>query len=570
MSLPSTERQMSFTDADFLVGHLFDESTPQARFKHIIMPILWKMRGQLAELYAKGKGRLAFEPVLLLAVTLLQFIENKTDRAAAHSVRYDMGWKFMLDLPLDHTGLHATTLVKFRNRLAEAGLERLVFDGVVDALREAGLVRRNARRRLDSTYILGAVASLSRNELVRETLRLGLDALDGLGLLAPLPEREALLERYVHARVTWGILTKAEREAKFLAAGRDALALVRWARLQDSRVWGCDAMLVLEQVLLEQYKFDGDAPAKNKDIPGHAVRTPHDPDVEWSTKGSLGTTGWHGYKGQIEETAPDAGVGPKKKGEPTEQFLTDLHVTPATTGDTAGMREMHDGQRERGEAPAPETLVDSGYVSVATLAEAEAEGRELSGPPRPSRGTKGCFTAESFAVDVVGRTAVCPAGLTSVSCRPVEDKTRGLKLLRFGWGDACVTCALQWQCTKEKKGRRRLNVAERYDLLHGRRQAMETETYRARLKARAGIEGTISEGVRNGMRRTRYRGMAKTRLFVLLMGAACNVRRWLRLDAWRSRQSGASGASLCACVWRFWGRMGRVLAFGGPRAAVAA
>ena len=568
VSLPSTERQMSFADADFLVAHLFDESTREGRFKRVVMPVLWGLRDRLTALYAPGRGRPAIEPVLLLAVTLLQFVENKTDRAAAQSVRCDMGWKFILGLPLDHEGIHATTLVKFRNRLVAAGMDRLVFDGVVAALREAGLVRRNARRRLDSTHILGAVAALSRNELVRETLRLALDALDGQGRLAALPQRDALLERYVHARVTWGILTKAEREEKFLAAGRDALVLIRWARLQGPAVRGCDAVLMLEQVVLEQYVLDGDGPAGRKEVPSKAVRTPHDADVQWSTKGSLGTKGWLGYKGQIEETAPDAGVGPKKKGEPTEQFLADLHLTPATTGDTAGMREMHQGQRERGEELAPETLVDSGYVSAQTLAEAEAEGRALTGPPRPSRGNKGCFTAEAFAVDVVGRRAVCPAGRTSVSCSPVKE--RGRKRLHFSWGGACRTCALRPQCTRSKGGRRYLRVDERYDLLEGRRQAMETEAYRARLRPRAGIEGTISEGVRNGMRRSRYRGLAKTSLFLYLMGAACNVRRWMALLGWRSRQDEAFGASLRACVGCFWGRVGRVLAVGALRALTAA
>ncbi|MCX7001732.1 MAG: transposase [bacterium] len=51
---------------------------------------------------------------------------------------------------------------------------------------------------------------------------------------------------------------------------------------------------------------------------------------------------------------------------------------------------------------------------------------------------------------------------------------------------------------------------------------------------RNAIEGTISELTRNGMRRTRYRGLAKTRLANYFHGVACNIRRWLRLLAWVS------------------------------------
>jgi hypothetical protein len=166
---------------------------------------------------------------------------------------------------------------------------------------------------------------------------------------------------------------------------------------------------MLERVFLEQYVLEGAEPSGSKSVPPDAVRNPHEPEVQWSTKGSMGPHGWLGYKVQISETVSDDGE-PKPKGEPTDQFLTDMLPTPATTGDTEGMAQMQAGQRSRGEALPPELLVDSGYVSGETLAEAAAEGRELTGPPRPARGTKGCFTSEDFDVDVASRRAVCPAG----------------------------------------------------------------------------------------------------------------------------------------------------------------
>ena len=47
---------------------------------------------------------------------------------------------------------------------------------------------------------------------------------------------------------------------------------------------------------------------------------------------------------------------------------------------------------------------------------------------------------------------------------------------------------------------------------------------------RNAIEGTLSELMRgHGMRRSRYRGFGKVELQNLLIGTACNVKRWLRL-----------------------------------------
>ena len=50
-----------------------------------------------------------------------------------------------------------------------------------------------------------------------------------------------------------------------------------------------------------------------------------------------------------------------------------------------------------------------------------------------------------------------------------------------------------------------------------------------RMHQRNAIEGTSSELTRgHGMRRSRYRGFGKVELQNLLIGAACNVKRWLR------------------------------------------
>jgi hypothetical protein len=70
---------------------------------------------------------------------------------------------------------HPTSLVNFRQRLIEEGLEPLGFQSILDGLVEAGLVARQSRQRLDSTQIFGRISRMSRLECVRETLRLALE-----------------------------------------------------------------------------------------------------------------------------------------------------------------------------------------------------------------------------------------------------------------------------------------------------------------------------------------------------------------------------------------------------------
>jgi len=65
--------------------------------------------------------------------------------------------------------------------------------------------------------------------------------------------------------------------------------------------------------------------------------------------------------------------------------------------------------------------------------------------------------------------------------------------------------------------------------LQARRQEMKTDAFKEKMKRRAGIEGTISELVRGyGLRRARYRGLAKLQLQSYFIGAACNISRWIR------------------------------------------
>ena len=221
--------------------------------------------------------------------------------------------------------------------------------------------------------------------------------------------------------------------------------------------------------------------------------------------------------------------------------MTEVTTTEAIASDLSGMKEALGAQEARGEEKPEELYVDAAYVTDDTLAEAEREERELVGPARPAPGRGGMFSADEFEVDVSNREAICPAGKRNSQCSLINDAHKGESFYRFEWAGQCDECPLRNRCTNSKTGRRILMVGVRHDLLQGRRRAMETEAYQRLMRRRNGIEGTISELVRLGMRRTRYRGLAKTRLANYFLGAACNVNRWLRLVAYRMREAPSMG-----------------------------
>ncbi len=72
---------------------------------------------------------------------------------------------------------------------------------------------------------------------------------------------------------------------------------------------------------------------------------------------------------------------------------------------------------------------------------------------------------------------------------------------------------------------------KRYDILQTAREREKTDSFKSEYAKRAGIEGTISQGVRRcGMRRSRYRGLMKTHLQHIFTACAINIVRavsWL-------------------------------------------
>lgn len=78
-------------------------------------------------------------------------------------------------------------------------------------------------------------------------------------------------------------------------------------------------------------------------------------------------------------------------------------------------------------------------------------------------------------------------------------------------------------CTRTKEKRRlvTLRPEAQYKALQAARKQAMTDDYKADYRRRAGIEGTLSEGIRaHGLRHARYIGLAKTHLQHLMTATA--------------------------------------------------
>jgi transposase len=477
------------------------------------------------------RGQPAEAPWRLALVTLFQFAEGLSDRQAADAVRGRIDWKYMLGLELSDPGFDHTVLSEFRTRLVGGHAELELLDALLRRAQILGLFRQRGRQRTDSTHVLAAVRVLNRLERVGETLRTALNSLavvapDWLRSLAPA----AWYERY-GSRIENFDLPKTEAARRELAASiaADGLLLLQAVEAAVEQPWlqHVPAVQVLREVWTQQYVAAAGSlrwrEVKEIPTPAEMISSPYDPEARYSSKRSVD---WVGYKVHFTETCDSD----------TPHLITNVETTPAAVPDEAMLAVVH-ASLARGDRLPAEHLVDKGYTDSRVLVDSRQTygvtviGPVADDPSWQARSGAGLTKAE-FLVDWDRRVVTCPAGKETISWLPHTYPKTGMTWeARFARKD-CTPCSLRSRCTKAKLEPRIIGLQSRehYEALQAARRWQTTEAFRQRYAARAGIEGTHEQAVRrSGLRRSRYIGLAKTRLQHVATAAALN---FIRLSEW--------------------------------------
>lgn len=509
---------------------------PFVLYRDHIRPQLEQRRNELESMYSSVIGRPELDPVFLAGVTLLQIMERLPDRQAVSACLFDVRWRIALGIEADWKGFDPSTLVCFRGRIVEHGGATRLLDACLLAMRESGYLKARGPVRIDSTHVLGDLARLSRLECMRETLRLALSFLSEMG---GNEAWEPWLSRYEERNLKDLRGASVERLKNTMKqAGEDGRDILARANALGDAVQQAQPVAMLRRVFEEQFEVVGDGTLAQRPFQcAGAVHTPHEPEAQWSTKKATDKTGWVGYKVQISETAPETVC---QKGEPTEAVITAVVTQPAITSDHGSLTPVLAAHKQGGQSAPDVVFSDAGYISSPALLLARSEGYELCGPigAPPHSGNR--FGSDAFSVDIPNRCATCPAGKASSECSHIHEAKLDITYYFFAWTKAdCSACPLKDQClsAKSKLPFRTLQVRENHMLVQERRLLCKTLEYQARMRRRNGIEGTNSECKRGyGLRRSRYRGLAKTNLQMQVTGAACNLRRWAARSCWLAKQ----------------------------------
>jgi transposase len=473
----------------------------------------------------------------------MQFRENLADRQAAEAVRARIDWKYLLGLALTDPGFDFSVLSEFRDRLLAGNAAELLLDKLLERCRALGLLTARGSQRTDSTHVLAAIRKLNRLELVAETLRAALNELateapEWLRALAPLVWYERYGRRIENFRLPQN---QADREAYAQTVGADGFCLLDAVETVEApaALRALPSITTLRRTWQQHYeRTPGEGPDAREgverrvrfktiqELPQTAekIESPYDLEARYRTKRD---TQWTGYMVHVTETC-----------EPEEvHLLTHVQTTTAAVHEVRCTEAIHQALVDK-DLPPRDHVVDAAYIDAALLVSSrDAHGIELIGPPRPNVSWQsqvaGAYTLEQFAVDWEQQQVQCPQGNTSATwVERVPPTGRPTIYVRFSLQD-CGACATRALCTRSQQRARVLLLPPRaqYEALHAARVRQASAAGQQHYARRAGIEGTLSQGVRAfGLRRTRYRGLEKTHVQHVATAAAINVDRivaWL-------------------------------------------
>jgi transposase len=518
----------------------FPHSTPYLAFRDALGPIF--QDEDFAALFP-ACGQPGLPPWRLALVTLMQFRENLTDRQAAEAVRARIDWKYLLGLELSDSGFDFSVLSEFRDRLLAGRAETLLLDKLLERCRALGLLKARGQQRTDSTHVLAAIRVMNRLELVAETLRA---ALNDLATIAPAwlqsivpPEwYERYSKRIEDTRLP---RERGKRETYAQMVGEDGFALLDAldAAEVSPDLRALPSLDALRRTWHRHYERTPDEAAGSRQPPGSRVRfrpnrdlppaaegieSPYDTEARYRHKRD---TQWTGYMVHVSETC-----------EPTApHLLTHVHTTTAAVHEAQCTAPIHQALGAK-DLPPSEHLVDAAYIDAELLVSSgTAYGITLRGPARPNPNwqTKvtGAYTLADFTVDWEHRQVHCPQGKAAASWAERVDATgRAYIQVRFHQQD-CRACDARALCTQATQAARSLTLHPQveFEALQAARAWYASEEGQQRYQRRAGVEGTLSQGVRAfGLRYARYRGLTKTHLQHVATAAAMNVDRivaWL-------------------------------------------
>ncbi|RYG71034.1 IS1182 family transposase [Lentibacillus cibarius] len=440
---------------------------------------------ELKDKYCLDNGRNAESPVRMFKYLLLKQIYDLSDADLVERARYDLSFKYFLDLVPEASVIHSSSLTKFRRlRLQDKDLMDMLVEKTVALALEHDVLKSNSII-VDATHTTSRFHAKTAREYVQEKSKLLRKTVykhhESLKEKFPAkPTTDSLEEELTYTNAVINVIEK-EEHVKQLPAVKEKINMVKE---------------VIEDIE-EEADYGGDPDARK----GYKA-------ADYS---------FLGYKTHIAMS--------------DERIITAAVVTSGEKSDTNYLSELIENTEKNG-VVVDTVIGDTAYSSKNNLNYVQDKGMQLVSPLHPviTNGKRGEDKGFEFNKDA--DMYVCPAGhlATKKAIKKRQDTSKNAQLKYYFDVEKCKVCPLRAGCYKEGAKTKTYSVTVKSTEHLAQESFQETEEFKRLARERYKIEAKNSElKYRHGFKNANSSGLFGMKIQGAATIFVANMKRIIKL-----------------------------------------
>lgn len=472
------------------------------------------LQAKLAAAYGKRRGgEDRVPPAQLAMASLLQAAFNVPDHEVPELAVMDRRWQMVLDCAgAEEPPFGQTTVYRFRARMIEHDLDKVLFDKTVELAKRSGAFgAAKLRAAFDACPLYGAgrvedtfnLIGRAAFQVVRTAAERFGKSVEEIAEAAGVP---VVLASSIKAGldIDWDDVDARKVGLRALLDQVGSLGTWLERELGDALSEPPLSEQLVKLMRLVDQDTDPDPEGGGRMIKQGVAKdrviSLGDPDMRHGRKSKRKRI--DGYKRHvaIDVDAP--------------QYIVGVAITPANRPEREAARSLLEELENHGRQ-IDELHIDRGYLGDDAIEERRRLGMEVISKPFPLH-NRGLFTKTSFSVNFESSTVTCPSD--------VQLPLRLGTVLHFP-SATCDACPKRDQCTRAGSGRgRSLSIHRDEQFLEGLRKDRRTPEGRRKARDRIRVEHSLARLVTRSGTRARYRGLRKNLWDTRRHAAVVNLR----------------------------------------------
>lgn len=440
------DKQQSFSASPYTA--LYDILIPKDHLLRQIQELVdfSFVEKELKDNYCIDNGRYAVSPIRMFKYLLLKVIYDMSDRTLIERVRFDMSFKFFLEMTPEEEPIHPSSLTKFRRqRLKNVCLLNLLIKKTTEIAIETGVLKSNTLI-MDATHTVSKYNSQTPLEILRE--------------------RSKQLRKAVY---------QVKEEMKQIFPAKNT------TKDYNAEVDYCNKLITIikQTPMLETFpaineKLDFLEETLHDTI--HQIQSSNDEDAKTGHK--TVDTSFFGYKTHIAMSE--------------DRIITAAIVTSGEKGDGQYLQELLEQSIENG-MKVTEILADTAYSGKTNLEICKEKQIRLISKLHPTIHHKNNRNSSHFTYNKDGGMYVCPAGHMAIRKKSSKaTKTENPRIEYIFDIEKCKNCPKREGCYKGTK-KKSFTVTILSEVHNEQSEVQKTEEFRNKYRERYRIEAKNGE-----------------------------------------------------------------------------